>query len=80
MELEEITFNDLLNYIKPWVETTKFDLLIYQLCNSILGISNQIVTNSTTKNNNKAYNTSFSSRYIVFLCKSNFHFIQKFDL
>lgn len=62
MELDEITFMDLLiklyiNYI-PQVETIKF--YSYQLCDSILGISNQIVTSSTTNNNIiKVDNTSF---------------------
>lgn len=44
MELDEITFMKLLNCILtiPQVETIKF--YSYQLCDSILGISNQIVT------------------------------------
>lgn len=75
MELDEITFMNLLNCILtiPQVETIKF--YSYQLCDSILGISNQIVTSSTTNNNIiKVDNTIvFSSRYIVFLCESNFH-------
>lgn len=43
-ELDEITFMNLLNCILtiPQVETIKF--YSYQLCDSILGISNQIVT------------------------------------
>lgn len=50
-ELDEITFMNLLNCILtiPQVETIKF--YSYQLCDSILGISNQIVTSSTTNNN-----------------------------
>lgn len=44
MELDEITFMKLFNCILtiPQVETIKF--YSYQLCDSILGISNQIVT------------------------------------
>lgn len=60
MELDEITFMKLFNCILtiPQVETIKF--YSYQLCDSILGISNQIVTSSTTNNNFiKVDNTSF---------------------
>lgn len=59
-ELDEITFMNLLNCILtiPQVETIKF--YSYQLCDSILGISNQIVTSSTTNNNIiKVDNTCF---------------------
>lgn len=60
MELDEITFMKLLNCILtiPQVETIKF--YSYQLCDSFLGISNQIATSSTTNNNIiKVDNTSF---------------------
>lgn len=60
MELDEITFMKLFNCILtiPQVETIKF--YSYQLCDSILGISNQIVTSSTTNNNFiKVDNTRF---------------------
>lgn len=59
-ELDEITFMNHLNCILtiPQVETIKF--YSYQLCDSILGISNQIVTSSTTNNNIiKVDNTCF---------------------
>lgn len=59
-ELDDITFMNLLNCILtiPQVKTIKF--YSYQLCDSFLGISNQIATSSTTNNNIiKVDNTSF---------------------
>lgn len=59
-ELDDITFMNLLNCILtiPQVKIIKF--YSYQLCDSFLGISNQIATSSTTNNNIiKVDNTSF---------------------